>query len=83
MRTLIRRYKKNRRKAKHVKFLHLKIAELHGEIIARSFKGEFQFNKGITIIHGNVETKAKLFYHDIRGSRLKLKNRWKTIKYVN
>ena len=60
MRTLIRRYKKNRRKAKHVKFLHLKIAELHGEIIARSFKGEFQFNKGITIIHGNVENKAKL-----------------------
>ena len=60
MRTLIRRYKKNRRKVKHVKFLHLKIAELHGEIIAESFKGEFQFNKNITIIHGNVENKAKL-----------------------
>jgi hypothetical protein len=43
-----------------VKFLHLKIAELHGEIIAESFKGEFQFNKGITIIYGNVENKAKL-----------------------
>jgi len=43
-----------------VKFLHLKIAELHGEIIAESFKGEFQFNKGITIIHSNVENKAKL-----------------------
>ena len=60
MRTLIRRYKKNRRKAKHVKFLHLKIAELHDEIIAESFKGEFQFNKGITVIYSNVENKAKL-----------------------
>ena len=60
MRTLIRRYKKNRRKAKHVKFLHLKIAELHSEIIAESFKGEFQFNKGITVIYSNVENKAKL-----------------------
>jgi len=33
MRTLIQKFKKNRRKAKHVKFLHLKIAELNGEII--------------------------------------------------
>ena len=38
MRTLIQKFKKNRRKAKHVKFLHLKIAELHGEIIAESFR---------------------------------------------
>ena len=60
MRTLIQKFKKNRRKAKHVKFLHLKIAELHGEIIAESFKGEFQFNKGITVIYSNVENKAKL-----------------------
>jgi len=60
MRTLIQKFKKNRRKAKHVKFLHLKIAELHGEIINASFKGEFQFNKGITIINSNVENKAKL-----------------------
>jgi hypothetical protein len=60
MRTLIQKFKKNRRKANHVKFLHLKIAELHSEIIAESFKGEFQFNKGITIIHSNVENKAKL-----------------------
>lgn len=60
MRILIQKFKKNRRKAKHVKFLHLKIAELHGEIIAESFKGEFQFNKGITIIYSNVENKAKL-----------------------
>jgi|TARA_Y100000385_G_C12491512_1_gene383326 hypothetical protein len=33
MRTLIQKFKKNRRKAKHVKFLHLKIAELNMEII--------------------------------------------------
>jgi len=33
MQTLIQKFKKNRRKAKHVKFLHLKIAELNGEII--------------------------------------------------
>lgn len=60
MRILIQKFKKNRRKAKHVKFLHLKIAELHSEIIAESFKGEFQFNKGITVIYSNVENKAKL-----------------------
>ena len=60
MQTLIQKFKKNRRKAKHVKFLHLKIAELHSEIIAESFKGEFQFNKGITVIYSNVENKAKL-----------------------
>ena len=60
MLTLIQKFKNNRRKAKHVKFLHLKIAELHGEIIAESFKGEFQFNKGITVIYSNVENKAKL-----------------------
>jgi hypothetical protein len=33
MRTLIQKFKKNKRKAKHVKFLHLKIAELNSEII--------------------------------------------------
>jgi len=33
MQTLIRRYKKNRRKAKHVRFLHQKITELNSEII--------------------------------------------------
>lgn len=60
MRILIRRYKKNRRKAKHVRFLETRIASLHSEIVTASFKGEFQFNKGITIIHGNVENKAKL-----------------------
>ena len=60
MRILIRRYKKNRRKAKHVKFLENRIAFLHNEIVSASFKGEFQFNKGITVIYSNVENKAKL-----------------------
>jgi hypothetical protein len=60
MRTLIRRYKKNRRKAKHVRFLENRIAFLHNEIVSASFKGEFQFNKGITVIYSNVENKAKL-----------------------
>jgi len=60
MLTLIRRYKKNRRKAKHVKFLENRIAFLHNEIVSASFKGEFQFNKGITVIYSNVENKAKL-----------------------
>ena len=60
MRILIQKFKKNRRKAKHVKFLHLKIAELHSEIIAESFKGEYSFNKNITILGGNIENKAKL-----------------------
>lgn len=60
MRTLIRRYKKNKRKAKHLEFLENRIAFLHNEIVSASFKGEFQFNKGITVIHSNVENKAKL-----------------------
>ena len=60
MRTLIRKLKKNRRKIKHVKFLENRIAFLHNEIVSASFKGEFQFNKGITVIYSNVENKAKL-----------------------
>jgi hypothetical protein len=70
MRILIQKFKKNRRKVKHVKFLHLKIAELHNEIIAESFKGEFQFNKGITVIYSNVENKAKLLKKYNRRLRL-------------
>ena len=60
MRVLTTKLKQKKRKADHVKFLHQIITELHSEIIAESFKGEFQFNKGITIIHGNIENKAKL-----------------------
>ncbi len=60
MRILIRRYKKNRRKAKHVRFLENRIAFLHNEIVSASFRGEYSFNKNITVIHGNLENKAKL-----------------------
>ena len=60
MRTLIRRYKKNRRKAKHVMFLENRIAFLHNEIVSASFKSEYSFNKNITVMRGNIENKAKL-----------------------
>lgn len=60
MQTLIRRYKKNRRKAKHVRFLENRIAFLHSEIVSASFKSEYSFNKNITVMHGNIENKAKL-----------------------
>ena len=60
MRILIRRYKKNRRKQQHVSFLENRIAFLHNEIVSASFKGEYSFNKNITVIHGNIENKAKL-----------------------
>lgn len=60
MRILIRRYKKNRRKAKHVKFLENRIAFLHNDIVSASFKGEYSLNKNITVLHGNIENKAKL-----------------------
>jgi hypothetical protein len=45
MRTLIQKFKKNRRKAKHVKFLHLKIAELNSEIINGVLKNVDPNNK--------------------------------------
>ena len=70
MRTLIQRYKKNKRKTKHIKFLENKIALLHNEIVSASFRGEFQFNKGITVIHSNVENKAKLLKKYNRRLRL-------------
>jgi hypothetical protein len=60
MQTLIRRYKKNRRKVKHVRFLENRILLLHNEIVSASFKGEYSFNKNITVLHGNIENKAKL-----------------------
>jgi hypothetical protein len=60
MRTLTKKLKQKKRKADHVKFLHQIITELHGDIIKASFKGEYSFNKNITILHGNIENKAKL-----------------------
>lgn len=60
MRTLIQRYKKKKRKTKHVKFLENRITILHSEIVNASFKSEYSFNKNITVVHGNIENKAKL-----------------------
>ena len=60
MRILIRRYKKNRRKAKHVRFLENRISILHNEIVKAAFKSEYSFNKNITIFGGNIENKEKL-----------------------
>ena len=60
MKKLIRDYKKHRRKSRHIDFLQSRIVLLHNEIVDASFKGEFHFNKGITIIPSNVEIKAKL-----------------------
>jgi hypothetical protein len=60
MLTLKKKLKQQKRKADHVKFLHQIIAELHGDIIKAAFKGEYSFNKNITILGGNIENKAKL-----------------------
>jgi uncharacterized small protein (DUF1192 family) len=60
MQILIQRYKKKKRKAKHVKFLENRIAFLHNEIVNASFKSEYSFNKNITVFQGNIENKAKL-----------------------
>ena len=60
MRVLIQKLKKQRRKSKHVRFLENRIAFLHNEIVSASFKSEYSFNKNITVMHGNIENKAKL-----------------------
>ena len=60
MRVLIQKYKKKQRKADHVRYLENRIVFLHNEIVNASFKGEYSFNKNITVIHGNLENKAKL-----------------------
>jgi len=60
MQILIQRYKKKKRKAKHVKFLENRITLLHNEIVNASFKSEYSFNKNITVFQGNIENKAKL-----------------------
>lgn len=60
MRTLIQKLKKQQRKAEHVRFLENRIAFLHNEIVSASFNGEYSLNKNITVLHGNIENKAKL-----------------------
>ena len=44
MRTLIRRYKKNRRKAQHVRFLENRITLIHSEIVSDVIKGNDKLN---------------------------------------
>lgn len=70
MRILIQKLKKNRRKAKHVKFLENRITLLNNEIVRASFKSEYSFNKNITVMHGNIENKAKLLKKYNRRLRL-------------
>lgn len=60
MQALVQKLKKKRRKAEHVRYLENRIVFLHNEIVNASFKGEYSFNKNITVIHGNLENKAKL-----------------------
>lgn len=47
-----------------------RIAELHHEIVIATFKSEYSCNKNITIVHGNIENKAKLLKK--YNTRLKL-----------
>jgi len=70
MRTLIQKLKKSRRKREHVHLIQSRIAELHHEIVIATFKSEYSCNKNITIIHGNIENKAKLLKK--YNTRLKL-----------
>jgi len=60
MATLIQKLRKRKRKAQHVKFLRERINYLNNEIVKASFKGEYSLNKNITVLHGNIENKAKL-----------------------
>jgi hypothetical protein len=60
MQTLIQKLKKKRRKAEHVRYLENRISNLHNEIVGASFNSEYSLNKNITVLHGNIENKAKL-----------------------
>jgi hypothetical protein len=44
MRTLIRKYKKNKRKVKHVRFLENRISLIHSEIVSDVIKGNDKLN---------------------------------------
>ena len=61
MQTLIRRYKKNRRKVNHVKFLHLKIAELNSEIIKSVLNNTDPNNKAKLLKKYNRRLKLILY----------------------
>ena len=52
--------KKYYRKRRHVHYMTQIICDLHNEIFTASMTGEYCYNKNRTVIHGNLENKAKL-----------------------
>jgi hypothetical protein len=60
MRTLAVKYKKKKRKASHLLYLRGTIANLHNEIVQDVLKGEYIFNKNITVCKSNIPNKARL-----------------------
>jgi ribosome-interacting GTPase 1 len=60
MQELIQKFKKNKRKAKHALYLRARIASLHNEIVQDVLKGEYIFNKNITVCKSNIPNKARL-----------------------
>ena len=60
MRTLAIRYKKKKRKASHLLYLRETIVNLHNEIVQDVLKGEYIFNKNITVCKSNIPNKARL-----------------------
>ena len=60
MRTLVIRYKKKKRKASHLLYLKGTIVNLHNEIVQDVLKGEYIFNKNITVCKSNIPNKARL-----------------------
>jgi hypothetical protein len=60
MRTLAIKYKKKKRKASHLLYLRGTIANLHNEIVQDVLKGEYIFNKNITVCKSKITNKARL-----------------------
>jgi hypothetical protein len=60
MRTLAVKYKKKKRKASHLLYLKETIVNLHNEIVQDVLKGEYIFNKNITVCKSNIPNKARL-----------------------
>ena len=60
MRTLILKYKKRKRKASHLLYLKGTVVNLHNEIVQDVLKGEYIFNKNITVCKSNIPNKARL-----------------------
>ena len=60
MKTLVQKLKKKRKKARHIKFLQITIAELNNGIVGDVILADFQENKKIIICHSRLQNKAKL-----------------------